>query len=190
MVAIDAAIETLESQELGEKVPYIKLAEEYDVSRSTLARRHQGRQGTIEARNRGNQKLSPQQEWELVKYIYQESRSQRAGSYEAYNTIFRGGDLKKKHMGIGWVTRFYHRNEAHLISKNTLDIDRNRYYADSKIKYSFYFDLLYRYMLEYGIEPRYTYNMYEKGFMIGVIGKQTRYFDRAAWESKQVDLAI
>jgi hypothetical protein len=45
-------------------------------------------------------------------------------------------------------------------------------------------------MEEYGIEPRHTYNMDEKGSMIGVIGKSNRIFRKVSWESKEARAPI
>jgi hypothetical protein len=39
---IKAALAAIESLELGEKLCYIKIAQEYRVNRSTLSRRHRG----------------------------------------------------------------------------------------------------------------------------------------------------
>jgi hypothetical protein len=65
-------------------------------------------------------------------------------------------------------------------------MDRNRHQADSEHKYSLYFDLLEFKINEYSILPENTYNMDEKGFMIGRTGTSKRIFSRALWERKQV----
>jgi hypothetical protein len=65
-------------------------------------------------------------------------------------------------------------------------MDRNRHEADSEQMYSLYFDLLEWKISEYSVLPNNTYNMDEKGFMIGKIGRSKRVFSRALWESKQV----
>jgi hypothetical protein len=44
MDLIQAAIEELESHELGDRLSYTKLAAKYNVDRSTLSQRHQGHQ--------------------------------------------------------------------------------------------------------------------------------------------------
>ena len=50
--------------------------------------------------------------------------------------------------------------------------------ADSGAKYSKYFKLLHYKMAEYDVQPENTYNMDEKGFMIGVSGRSKRVFDK------------
>jgi hypothetical protein len=65
-------------------------------------------------------------------------------------------------------------------------MDRDRYQADSEAKYRLYFDLLQAKIAEYDIEPCYTYNMDEKGFLIGITGRLKRVFSRRMWEQKEV----
>jgi hypothetical protein len=65
-------------------------------------------------------------------------------------------------------------------------MDRNRHQADSEAKYRSYFDLLKSKIAEYDIDPRYTYNMDEKGFLIGITGRSKRVFSRRMWEQKEV----
>lgn len=69
-------------------------------------------------------------------------------------------------------------------------MDANRHKADSKEKYEAYFKLLHGKMAEYGIEPRHTYNMDEKGFMLGVLGRSKRVFSRRSYEKKEVTAAL
>ena len=69
-------------------------------------------------------------------------------------------------------------------------MDRNRHTADSRAKYSAYFDLLRDKISQYNIEPRHTYNMDEKGFLIGSTGRSKRVFSKRMWEKKEVTAAI
>jgi hypothetical protein len=48
-----------------------------------------------------------------------------------------------------------------------------------------YFDLIHGKTEKYEILPENTYNMDEKGFMIGVTGRSKRIFSRATWEKKK-----
>jgi hypothetical protein len=93
-------------------------------------------------------------------------------------------------VGEHWVPRFLHRNREHLLSKWTASMDRNRHQADSKHSYNLYFDLLQHKIEKYDVEPRHTYNMDEKGFMIGVTGRSKRVFSRRLWERKNVREAL
>tara|TARA_R110002003_G_scaffold2091_1_gene24017 strand:+ start:1418 stop:1666 length:249 start_codon:yes stop_codon:yes gene_type:complete len=69
MAPIDEAVKEMKSQELGEELSFRKFAWKFDVSRTTLMRRCKGRQHSMAARTINQQKLSPQQEAELVEYI-------------------------------------------------------------------------------------------------------------------------
>ncbi|KAF2828807.1 hypothetical protein CC86DRAFT_275953, partial [Ophiobolus disseminans] len=69
-------------------------------------------------------------------------------------------------------------------------LDRARQQADSINKYDSYFDILHQKIREYGIEERLTYNMDEKGFMIGVQIKSKRVFSKAVWAKNGAKAAI
>jgi hypothetical protein len=79
-------------------------------------------------------------------------------------------------VGSAWVTRFLHRNHHLAISKWTIGIDRQRHEADSAAKYNLYFQLLHDKIRQYDIEPENTYNMDEKGFLIGITTRTKRSF--------------
>jgi hypothetical protein len=85
-----------------------------------------------------------------------------------------------------WVTRFLHRHRDQLTSQWMTGMDSNRHNAESEYKYKLYFDLLQQIITKYNIEPAHTYNMDEKGFAIGVLGRTKRIFSRRQWERKEV----
>jgi hypothetical protein len=64
-------------------------------------------------------------------------------------------------------------------------MDSARHDADSYERYSQYFNLLHSKIEEHEVEAENTYNMDEKGFMIGVIGKSKRIFDKVLFGKKQ-----
>jgi hypothetical protein len=99
-------------------------------------------------------------------------------------------EVAKCQLGEGWVTRFIDRNKIHLISKWTAGMDCSRHQADSKTKYRLYFDLLHSKMREYNISPHHTYNMDEKGFLVGVTGRTKRIFSKQMWDKKEVRLSL
>jgi hypothetical protein len=61
-----------------------------------------------------------------------------------------------------------------------------RHRANSRHKYELCFNLLHLKIVQYEVEPCNTYNMDEKGFMIGITGRSKRVFSRPQWEQKQV----
>jgi hypothetical protein len=80
-------------------------------------------------------------------------------------------EIAHKPVGEGWVYRSVNRNKDHLISRLSSGIDRMRSKADSHFKYKLYFDLLHRKVTEHGVMPCNTYNMDEKGSLIGKLGR-------------------
>ena len=64
-------------------------------------------------------------------------------------------------------------------------MDRNRHAADSGDKYKLYYDALRDKIEFYKVEPKHTYNMDEKGFMIRAVGRQKRIFSKRSWKKKQ-----
>ena len=87
-------------------------------------------------------------------------------------------EVAGKELLESWVTRFLHRNYDCLISKWTTAMDATRYKADSLSKYKCWFELLHSKIKEYGVEARHTYNIDEKGFMTGVLGRSKRTLSR------------
>src|SRR3954471_11156623 len=69
MAPIDDALAEIESLEPGEKFSYKEIANKHGAWRSTLTRRHKAKTRSREEQATIQQKLSPQQEAELVKYI-------------------------------------------------------------------------------------------------------------------------
>jgi hypothetical protein len=64
-------------------------------------------------------------------------------------------------------------------------MEGNRHDADNGERYRLYFDFLTRKIKEFDVLPRDTYNMDEKVFMIGVIGKTKRVFDKVLYKERR-----
>jgi hypothetical protein len=138
----------------------------------------------VAAQEINKQKLHPQQKHDLVEYINILTEKFLPPTREMTRRF--AAEIAHKHVGDGWVTRFIERNKDHFISKWTKGIDPVRHHADSEAKYDQYFDLLHEKITQYEVEPAHTYNMDEKGFAIGVIGKQKRIFSKRAFEAGEV----
>lgn len=69
-------------------------------------------------------------------------------------------------------------------------MDAVRHTADSHTRYRIYFDLIHETIARFSIEASNTYNMDEKGFMIGILGRSKRIFDKRMWENKEVTAAL
>jgi hypothetical protein len=94
--------------------------------------------------------------------------------------------IAQKSVEEKWVKRFLSRMKDELTFQYAAGMDSVRHKADSEDKYNMYINLLHQKMEEYKIEPRNTYNMDEKGFLIGVIGKSKRIFSKQAWKQKKI----
>lgn len=183
MDSIEAALAAIESLKPGEKLVYAQIARTYGVEPTTLARRHKGASTSrsLEAQNR--QALHPQQEQQLLQYIKQLT----IRGLQPTRSMMRNfaSQIAQREVGEHWVDRFVHRYPDELISKWTTGIDNSRHKADSGKKYSLYFDLLREKIDQYHVEARHTYNMDEKGFMIGVIGRSKGILSRAWYERRK-----
>ena len=69
MGSLEAALTAIESLAPGESINYSKIARDYGVVRSTLARRHQAQTRSRATKGINQRKLSVQQEKELISYI-------------------------------------------------------------------------------------------------------------------------
>jgi hypothetical protein len=64
-------------------------------------------------------------------------------------------------------------------------MDYTRHQADSEARYELYFDLVYSKIEEYDVLPGNTYNMDEKGFMIGQTERSKKVQQRELREEKE-----
>jgi hypothetical protein len=69
-------------------------------------------------------------------------------------------------------------------------MDAVRHHADAGLKYKLYYDLLHSKMSQYKIEPMNSYNMDEKGFMIGQMKRSKQVFSKWQWDKKEVTSAL
>jgi hypothetical protein len=184
MAPIDDAIAAMESHDPGERFVIQEYANKFGVNRSTLSRRWRGQTTSVDVKNSNQQKLSLHQESKLIEYIGDLTKRGLAPTRTMIQTF--ASEVAEQKVSDAWVTRFLNRNHDHLISKWTTGIDRLRHKADSWYKYMKYFELLHAKMKEYHILPDNTYNMDEKGFMIGATGRSKRVFTKGQWERKEV----
>jgi hypothetical protein len=135
------AIAAIDSAEPGEQPSYRALAEKFKISRETLRRRHQGLQRDHAGAANNKQLLSPQQELELVRYINELTEQGLPPTRTMLQNF--GSAVASWPCSKRWVSRFLLRNSAHLCSKWTVGMDRNRVKADSEHSYRHYFELLH-----------------------------------------------
>lgn len=95
-------------------------------------------------------------------------------------------EIAQEPVSESWITRFINQYSDHLISRWVSSMDRDCHNADSESKYKLYFELLQVRIVEYNILPYNTYNMDEKGFLIGITGRSKWVFSRHTWERNEV----
>lgn len=176
---MESALAAIESLEPGERINYTQIARQFGVNRVTLSRRHQGAQGTKKAQYENMQLLNPQQTKDLINYINKQAKNGLFCSNQMVKNF--AAEIAGREPGSNWVSRFLKKHEDKLMSAYTTGIDSSRKKADSAFKYSLYFEALKRKMDEYDIQPEDTYNMDEKGFLIGIISKAKRIFSKESF---------
>jgi hypothetical protein len=180
MGSIEAALAAIKLLEPGEKLVYAQIAREYNVEPTTLARRHKSASTSCSFNAQNCQALHPQQELELLHYIKRLTK-QGLPPTQAMIQNF-ASQIAQRELGVHWVDCFVQRHPNQLISKWTMAMDNSRHKADSGRKYSLYFDLLREQIEQYHIEPCHMYNIGEKGFMLGVVGRSRRIFSRTLYK--------
>lgn len=180
---LEEALAELDSLKPGEHFSYQALAKKHGCVRSTLTRRHRGLNASRATKARRQRLLHPRDEVEVVQYIRGLTERHLMPTRQMIINIIT--PLCNWEPSDQWVTRFLHRNHDTLITAWTTPMETSRHEADSRDRYRLYFDLLHSKIKEHEVEAENTYNMDEKGFMIGVIGRSKRIFDKALYGKKQ-----
>ena len=175
-MSLEAALSYIRSLRPGESFSYRKVAEKYHISRTTLAEHHQGKRTTREKQYDQLRILPQRDEAELVQYI--RGLTEKHCPPTRQMIINFATPLCRWEPSDTWVTRLIHRHNDHLLTAWTTPMESSRHEADNSERYRLYFDLLTRKVKELKVLSRDTYNMDEKGFMIGVIGKTKRVFNK------------
>ena len=184
MPGIQEALDEIRALKPDEKIVYTTIAKKHGVDRSTLSRADRLHQVPRHVANDNQRKLSQQQELDLVKYIEELSTRRLAPTRHMIQNFASSVALQP--CSDSWVTRFQHRYHDRLTSQWTTGMDSNRHNAESGDKYKLYSELLQQKITQYELEPEHTYNMDEKGFAIGVLGRTKRVFSRRQYEKKEV----
>lgn len=181
MDPIDKAIDDLKSQ----KKPNISAtARKWSVERSRLSKRWNGKQGSKQAMYEDKRLLSDPQERELIRYI----KKLTDLGLPPTATMVRNfaEEIVGKEPNKNWPSDFVKRHKDVIDSAYLNNLDKVRKKADNYGSYFKYFHSLKEKVEKYGILPENTYNMDEKGFLIGVLNKMKRYFTKHAIASGQL----
>ena len=120
--------------------------------------------------------LNNQQEQQLVSYIRE--ISERCLPPTPAMVAEMATQLGGRPPGNNWSSRFVERHKAELDSNYLNNLDLERHQADSVASFEQYFAIIQRKIDEYQIQPSNTYNMDEKGFLIGKLTKVKRIFPK------------
>lgn len=177
MEDIDKALQELK---LYDNPNISSVAKQYNVNRSTLSRRYNGVATSKAVKHQNQQFLSPPQERRLVRYINELTKRHTFPTPTMVSNFAH--DIARKRPSKNWSHRFCKRWSSQLDTRYLRAMDYSRHKADSKQSYELYFELLKEKIHQYEILPQNTYNMDEKGFMIGVMGKSKRIFSKATFK--------
>ena len=150
-----------------------KVAKQYGVPKSSLHDRVNGKMTRKEEHQR-RQKLSPQEELAIVNWLH---RLQAWGWPSRIDQVreMAAELLKKKgdsqNLGIHWGQKFLGRHQQ-LKTAFVPSLDKKRAMAEDCQVLDTWFALYSKIKTEYSIEESNIWNMGEKGFMQGVVGKE------------------
>ena len=154
-------------------------AKRYDVPKMTLSDRLRGRQDPV-SYGKSRQRLSTEEEDCLENWVLQ----LQAWGWPPRVSLLR--DMANKlldargvtiKVGINWFPAFLGRHPG-LKSKYSRTLDQERYLAEDFQTIQDWFVLYASVKAQYGILDEDTYNMDEKGFMMGVAGSAKVVFSK------------
>jgi hypothetical protein len=170
---MDAAIAELQSSES----PCIAaIARSHGVVRSTLWRRWKGITTSRGQAGEDKRLLNDQQEQQLLSHIRDLCDRCLPPTPAIVSEI--ASQLGGRAPGHNWCSRFVERHGDELDSRFLNSLDLERHQADSVKSFEQYFSTIGDKIKEYGILPENTYNMDEKGFLLGRITKARRIFPK------------
>ena len=171
----------LQDLNLQDKPNISATANKHQVVRSTLSRRFNGVTQSHKVKCDNQALLSTQQERTLVQYINKLTELGIPPTVGMVGNMVH--DIVGKWPGKTWSQRFCKRWKSVLSSKYLTTFEASRFKADSEWSYRLYFDLVKEKIQQYDVQPHNTYNMDEKGFLIGYMTKTKRIFTKAAYDS-------
>jgi hypothetical protein len=136
MAPIDDALAAIEALKPGEKLLYQRFADQYGVDRTILARRHKRVQAPRAIKDANQQKLTPEQEKELAKYVEELTARHIPPTRKMIQNF--ASSVAREPVSESWVTRFINNYSIHLISQYSTGMDTNRHNADSYTNYELY----------------------------------------------------
>lgn len=170
-IRLKLAIEAYENA-MG-TMSYRRIAREFGVCRSTMQARMAG-QKSLEQMHQNQQLLTPEEELSVVHSI--ERMHSWGWPYRVSQVLVLAKELLMKRMllppviGGGLVSRFLQRHLS-LKSRFSIPKDKDRVLAEDPVTIQSWFKLYNHQITKFKVKERDTYNMDEKGYAIGMIGK-------------------
>lgn len=160
---MEAALKELEE---GTNLSFRKLAAKHGVVRSTLSRRWKNETVSMAEKAENQQLLSHQHERTLVDYINKLTLYGIPPTPSMLrNLVF---DMCGTLLSRSWTAEFVTR-QPKLDSRYLNPLNKSRKKADSYMSYEEYFRLVKEKLEKHRILPHNTYNIDEKGFIVGVV---------------------
>ena len=170
---MDAAITELKSA----STPCVAaVARKYELVTSTLRRRWKGVTVSRDQAIEDSRFLNSQQEQQLLLHIRQLGDRCLPPTPAIMANI--AAQLGSSTPGHNWCSRFVQRHNSELDSRYLDNLDLDRHKSDFATSFEKYFSIVGTKMEEYSILPENTYNMDEKGFLLGRITKAKRVFPK------------
>jgi DNA-binding SARP family transcriptional activator len=166
-MTLDEALAEIESLGPGDTFTYQGFAKKHRVARTTLRKHHLGQAVSRKEASERQLLLNPHEEAEFVQYIRRLTEKHFPPTHQMI--INFATPLCRWEPSDTWVTRLLHRHPDDLMTAWTTAMENSRHKADNGERHRLYFGLLAKRVKEFEVLPRDTYNMDEKGFMIGVI---------------------
>lgn len=151
-----------------------KAVKAYNVPRSTLQARFDGRKSRVES-HAHEQNLSPAQEQILVDWV--KVQGQRGIPLSLASVTDYASDIAGKPMGDSWIRRFRSRHPD-LSLKMTSSLEECRASSLTPAAVAGFYDLLEEVVTQYQVPPENIYNMDEKGIQMGIGDKTAVLVDR------------
>jgi hypothetical protein len=135
---IQAAIDDLKSQN---RTNFAAIARKWNIHRTTLTRRFQGIQGTIQDANSYiRQQLTETQEETLIEYVNKLNDRGFPPTPQILKNIAES--IAHTTLGRNWVARFCKRHRTRLASVYLRTIDHKRKLADNSQHFQHFFNLV------------------------------------------------
>ena len=176
--------EALAQLHLEDKPNISRMAKKFQVDRTNLGKRFRNESQSATQKHENQQILAPPQERTLITHINRLSEIGLPPTPAMLRNF--AAEIAGEMPGKNWSHRFCQRHKDQLLSRYLKPLDNSRKKAESSTEFEHWFELIDQKIKQYGILPENTYNMDEKGFLIGFLSKAKRVFTKDWFESNNL----